>query len=240
MPIISNFKFQISNCTLGCVLILSAVVALAETTKEEKKIFNFAQKAMEDHLDELAEAQFQALLTQYPQTEYRDEAAWQLSRSRLNQGRWREAIETLSARLPNASPEWHDNYIFLIGEAQLKGELADAAFQTYGDLLSRFPKSKYVQDAKYGMARALLQQLKFDEAQEMFRTLQKEGRRDLANKATLQLGISFFLQKKYDKASELLSKLAKDEAKRNIGFQAVYALGEMEIERKQPAAARAI
>lgn len=227
---------------MGCFVFLAAFIpnlAFAEITKDEKKIFNIAQKAMEDHLDELAEMQYQVLLTQYPQSEFREEAACQMARARLNQGRWREAVETLSARLPNTSAEWQDNYVFLIGEAQLKGDLADAAFTTYSDLLSRFPRSRFAPDAKYGMARALMRQQKHDEAQEMFRTLQKEGRKDLANMATLQLGTSLFMQKKYDKAAEVLTRLAKDESKRNIGFQAVYALGEMELERKQTAAARA-
>ncbi len=233
--------FYVARSMFFMVLLMACFVsfAFAETTKEERRLFAFGQKAMEDHLYELAETRFQDLLAQFPESEFRQEAVWLLAQSRFNQGHWKEAMELLESRLPTTPLDWQDRYLFLMGEAQLKGGMNETAFQTYQDLITRFPKSVYVSDAKYGMARALLQQQKFEAAQEMLHALQKEGRKELAAKASLSLGISFFLQKKYDQASELFTRLSKEEIGNVIGAQALYALGEMDLGRKQINAARA-
>lgn len=226
--------FVLAWCWLAGLELLTA-----ETTRDEKRLFTFGQKAMEDRLYELAETQFQNLLAQFPSSEFREEAAWLLGRARLSQGRWTEAVELLEGRLTATSTEWQERYVFLIAEALLKGEQSEAAFQRYQDLGARFPKSRLVLDARYGMARALLQQQKFEAAQELLRALEKEGSREVASRATLSLGMSFFLQKKYEVALELLTRLEKDEEKNAIGYQALYALGEIDLERKQINAARA-
>jgi TolA-binding protein len=213
------------------------MVALAETTPEEARLFRFGQDAMNDNLYEIAETKLQDLLTQFPQTEYREEASLQLAKARLNQGRWSEAISTLDPVLSNTSAKWQDDYLLVIGEAQLKGEIADAALKTFQTYVNRFPKSKSIPIAKYGIARALLLQEKVEAAQEILRLLQKEGG-DLSGKATLSLGTSFILQKKYEQAIELLNKLVKEEKNRSLGFQAQYALGELEFEQKQYNVAR--
>ncbi|MBI4026128.1 MAG: tetratricopeptide repeat protein [Verrucomicrobia bacterium] len=219
-------------------LIASTPAEAADVSKEEKRLFSFGQKALEDHLYELAETQFQNLLSQFPQSQFREEAAWLLARSRLSQGRWRDAVDLIEARLPTTSHEWQDRYFFCMGEAQLKGEMAEAAYKTYETLIARFPGSPYAQEAKHGMARALLQQQKFEPAQELLRAVQKDGKRDLAARASLSLGLAFFLQKKYDQAQEVFSRLSKEEDNKAIGFQALLALGDMELERKQINAAR--
>jgi TolA-binding protein len=221
---------------LLCLLIGNSSL-LAETTKEEKRLLKFGQDAMSDHLYDLAETKFQDLLNQFPQSEYRDEATWLLAKSRLNQGRWYDAVTLLEARLPNVAATWQDDYYFIIGEAQLKGEIGEEALKTYQNLMVRFPKSKYLAEARLGVGRALLQQQKFEAAQEILRTFQKEDR-ELVAKSTLYLGTSFVLQKKYDQAAELFNRLIKEERNTTIGFQAIYALGEMELDRKQLESAR--
>lgn len=211
----------------------------AEVTKEEKRFFDFGQKAMEDRLFELAETQFQQLLSQYPRSEYAEEAAYHLAKARLNQGRWSEALELLEKRLPTTSAGWQDRYFVVMGECQLKGELPAAAFKTFESLISRFPKSKLVWDARYGMARALMQEQKFDGAQELLKKIQKDGPGELATRASLSLGISLFKQKKYDAALELLRRLAEEEKNRPVGFLSISVLGEIDLERKQTDAGRA-
>ncbi len=214
-------------------ILLNSVLPVirAEVGKDENRLFKSGQKMMEDNLYELAEKQFQELLKEFPQSDFREETVWLLAKARLKQGRWAEATDLLEMQLASVSEAWQDDYLFLMGEAQLKGEIFDAAFKTYQNLAGRFPKSKYVMEAKYGMAQALLQQQKFEAAEEILHILQKEGRGELASKASLSLGISLVLQKKYDKASELLTPLS--ERKNAVGFQALYALGEMAFERKQ-------
>jgi TolA-binding protein len=226
-----NFRLWNSRFLSGCgffLLVLGfAFSGIAETTKEEQKLFEFGQKAMRDGLYELAESKFQALLTQFPQTEFLDEATFLGAQARLNQGRWQEALEFLQPRLNEVSEVWQDDYLFLIGEARLKGDQPLLAFQTFESLIEKFPKSRFILEARYGLARALLQQQKLAPAQEMLKELQKDAPRELAARASLSLGMSLILQGKYDQASVLLSKLARDERKNAVGFQAVYALGEM-------------
>ncbi len=223
---------------LSCLLATTISLSGAESSASEKRLFTFGQKAMDDHLYELAETQFQKLLSDFPQSDYRDEASWLLARARLNQGRAMDALDLLQTRLAAASIAWQDAYLFYIGEAQLKAELPVDALQTFGSLSARFPKSKYAMDAQYGVARAFLQQQKYEAAQEVLRLLQKEGSSDLAARATLTLGTTYVMQKKYDQAAGILTRLAKEESQNAVGFQALYALGEMDLERKQPDVAK--
>ena len=221
------------------ILLLGWLAPLeAEISKEERRLIDVGRKRMQDHLYELAENEFKKLLAKFPESELREEATHLLARTLLGQGRSLEAMELLEAQLPTISEAWQDDCLLLLGEVQLKSELADAAFKTYESLVARFPNSEYVLDAKYGMAQALLKQQKFDPTQEILRGLQKEGRREQTLRATLSLGISFFLQKKYDQALELLARLVKEERDSMVGFQALYALGELEVARNQNNTAR--
>lgn len=236
-----NFRiFKTLGIAVGLVILsASSQPSLhAEISDEERHLFDFGQKAMNDGLDELASTKFQQLLNDFPETEYRDEASWLLSRARLNQGRWQEAIDVLEPNLTRVAEKWKDSYLFVIAEAQLKGELYAAAYSTYGRIISEFPKSKYFPDARYGSARALVQQQRFDEAQTVLQDLQNHGKKELNTKATLTLGISYYLQKNFDEASRVLSKVVKDEGKNPVGYQAMYALGVMELSRNKLEAAR--
>jgi TolA-binding protein len=213
-------------------------VRAAEPTKMEQRLFAFGQKAMEDHLYELAENQFEALLAQYPESELCSEAACLLAQALLKQGRWIEAREVLQARLLKVPTTWQDTYYFWIGEALLSGEMHADAYKTYEQIVLNFQKSRYLSQARYGMARALIQQGKIDAAQELLKALVKDDNKELAARANLSLGISFFLQKKYEQATELLGRLAKEERNTPTGFMALYSLGEVDLELKKIDAAR--
>ncbi|MFZ4693981.1 MAG: tetratricopeptide repeat protein [Verrucomicrobiia bacterium] len=230
------------NCAFFALLLAVAslaTVAHADLSKEEKRLIAFGRKALEDHLNEVAAAQFEKLLTQFPQSEARDEGSWLLARARLNAGDWQGAQLAIESVLPSSSPEWQDGLSLLLGEAQLRGGLGEAASKTFEAFSKNFPKSRYLPEARYGMARALALDRKFDAAQEMFRALQKESRKDIAAQATLSLGTCLAQQKKYDEAAQVLGRLAKEEAKSGIGFQAALSLGEVELERKLTESARA-
>ncbi|MDD2706363.1 MAG: tetratricopeptide repeat protein [Verrucomicrobiae bacterium] len=227
----------LGGCAMA-LLLMGAAEVLGEPGGIEQRLFSFGKKALEDRLYELAETQFAALLNQYPGTEFADEAACLLGQSLLKQGRWQEARETLQSRLPKVAPAWVDSYYFWMGEALLKGGFYDEACQTYQQVASSPVKSRYLAEARYGMARAMLQQGKFDEAQVLLKTLQSEGGRDLASRASLSLGVSYFLQKKHNLAVELLNRLAREEHNNVVGFQALYALGEVDMELKKADAAR--
>jgi TolA-binding protein len=216
-----------------------APLARAELSREEKRLLSFGKKALEDRLNEMAAAQFEKLLNQFPQSEARDEASWLLARARLNAGDWQGAQIAAEAVIPSAGPDWQDALYLLLGEAQLRGGLGEAAEKTFDTLGRNFPKSRLLPDARYGMARALAQQRRFDAAQESLRALQKESRKEIASQATLSLGICLAQQKKYDEAAQVLARLAKDEAKAGVGFQATLALGEVELERKLTESAKA-
>lgn len=213
--------------------------ARAELSREEKRILSFGKKALEDRLNEVAAAQFEKLLTQFPQSEARDEASWLLARARLNAGDWENAQLAIESILPSASAEWRDGLSLLLGEAQLRGGLGEAAEKTFDTLIRNDPKSRYQADARYGMARALALRRKFEAAQEILRGLQKDARKEIASQAALSLGACLAEQKKYDEAAQILTRLAKEEAKSGIGFQAQLALGEVDLERKLTESAKA-
>lgn len=230
--------FHLLSIALIFELVVTAGLLNAESAREEKRLFTAGQKAMEDRLYELAELQFQGLLSQFPQSEFRDEAIFQMARARLGQGRWREAVELLEPRLQGTPEVWQDDYMLLLGDSLVKGDRFEEAFKTYESLVSRFPKSRHISDARYGMAQVLVQQRKYEAAQEILSQLMKDERKDVAARASLTLGISLGLQKKFDAASEILNRLAKEERKSLVGFKAVYALGEFELERKQTETAK--
>ncbi len=211
--------------------------AMAEPSKVEKQLFNVGKNAMEDTLYGLAEAQFQTLLEKFPGSDYREEAVCLLAQAMLNRWRWQEARDLLESRLSATSPAWQDSYYFWIGEALLKGEMYDEACKTYEQLVARHPRSRHLADARYGMARALLQQQKFEAAQEILKGLLKEGGRK-SPKANLAMAYSFHLQTNDGQAVEILTRLAKEERNSSIGFQALYALGEIDMERKKMDSAR--
>ncbi|MCC7519861.1 MAG: tetratricopeptide repeat protein [Verrucomicrobiae bacterium] len=215
-------------------LLVAALTATAraDLSREEKRLLSFGKKALEDRLNGVAAVQFEKLLTQFPQSEARDEASWLLARARLNDGDWQAAQIAIESVLPSARPDWQDGLYLLLGEAQLRGGLGGAAGKTFDVLSRNFPKSRFLPEARYGLARALVLERKFDAAQEMLRALQKEGRGEIALKAALSLGVCLAQQKKYDEAAQVLARLAKEEAKSSVGFEAMLALGEVELERK--------
>jgi TolA-binding protein len=224
------------------LLILSSAVypqnSIAQSNQEEQKLFQFARKALQDGLDELAATKLLAFLQQFPESEYREEALLDLARARLNQGRWLESLEILEQHVEKTSPAWKDSYLFLIAESQLKGELDAASIESYQRLLRDFPHSRHLQDARYGMARALLQKGQLDQAEALLKDLRKDGRHELRVRAALTLGILYYIQRDYDLSSQLLTQLARQEKNNSIGIQALYSLGEMELARGRKDQAR--
>jgi len=209
-----------------------------EPTREESRFIEVGRKKMEDRLYEQAESDLRALLAQFPQSEFREEAMWLLARCLFKQGRLVESIELLETQRAVTGDAWQDDYLALLGEAQLKSGRGDAALKTYETLLTRFPLSNLAPHARYGMARAWLQQGNFESAEAILRVLQDDPNPGLASQARLALGASLILQKKFDPAFELLTLIAREEKDGSTRLEALFALGEMEMERERYATAR--
>ncbi|MBL6764894.1 MAG: tetratricopeptide repeat protein [Verrucomicrobiae bacterium] len=103
----------------------------------EQHEFNAALQAFEDGLMDhaRAEAEFNAFLEKWPNSDLRQAAALYLARTHLLRGHHQRAVEILTSRLPDAG-KWADRYQFWIGEAWFAAEEFERAALAYADMLA--------------------------------------------------------------------------------------------------------
>ncbi|MCX7886759.1 MAG: tetratricopeptide repeat protein [Verrucomicrobiae bacterium] len=146
--------------SLWVALALLSVAA----TPEEIRMFRAGEAAFADRLYDVAERQLAEFLHKYPNSTRADRAHLLLGRAQLELGKWRAAVEALSAALKRWPDRMPDALRFWLAEAWTRGGKYAEAEPLYREVVEKFPQSEYRAAAWYGLAFAQFKLGRFDVA----------------------------------------------------------------------------
>jgi tetratricopeptide (TPR) repeat protein len=147
-------------------------------------------------------------------------------------GRFAEAAERFTVAASSARDAWVKQYgLFFAGEAYRQANRFPAAAQAYNQLLSDVPDTRFLPQARLGLAQCKLEAGSFDQARSLFAQLQQEAQqKDLGSQwglaAELGTARAWELQGDKAKAAGLYRSIAR-KAVTERGIAAAATLGEL-------------
>src|SRR5262249_36868437 len=133
----------------------------------------------------------------------------------------------LFARLTEAKDKKYlDRALYRCGACQAGLKEWPASQKCFEELIRDFPDFKLIQEARYGLAWALQNQEKFDEARANYEKVTKATNTETAAKSRFMIGECAFRQKKYQEAVEHFL-----EAALGYPYEEWQALGHFEAGR---------
>src|ERR1051326_2521123 len=220
--------------TIATLLLTLALPALAQ----ESKFYGKGKEAFKDGLYDVAEKQFLQLLEQFPGTVRREESVLLLAQCELKLGRWEDAARRLQDEMASekAPRKYTEGYLFWLGEALSKGKQFGEAEKRYRQLIDQFPRGSYLAQAQYGLAWALYQTKRSDEALKLFAqlaALKDKADQEIAQNAQIAMGQVYLSLKQDDKATAIFRPIAEKTPPGKFAFEARYWLGLTAYGQKQ-------
>lgn len=203
------------------------VVATGKTDKDYATYQKGLMLAYQDKGQE-AKAAFDKVLTQYPNSRYIDDAMYQIGVIDLNSGNYQVAVRDFTRLIQQ------QNRSFLVPAALLKRALAYSNLQSnqeaisdYKTIVSKYPTSKYAQDAISGLQDLLNTVGRPEEFQEVLAQYKRANPGDGSlEKIEYETAKNLYYNEKYDKAvGSLLSYMQNYPGSAN-NFEAKYLLAD--------------
>lgn len=214
--------------------IIVALVLVAATA-EETKLWRVAQTAFRDGMFDVAESQATTLLQKFPRFESAESAQLLRARAQLEQGKWTEAVGTLSNAVAKlSSPDLMEKFRYWLAEAWLRGDQFPEAENGFVEFLEKHSRSDYRLPSQYGLAVARFQQGHLDAATHTLEQLLKQNpKRELGQEAELLRGQIKLAQQKVEEAEAIFATICQRFAGTRVFYQAHTWLGESRSRRGQ-------
>jgi len=134
------------------------------------------------------------------------EARYLTGEAYIQQQNWAKAIETLTPFMAQEAlrslPDITERALLRLGHAYAQtGQWAPSA-QVLQGIVERFPRSAWVDEARYGLASALQGQKQFDAAIAAYKEVTRHTASETAAKAQIQIGLCHLEQKRYPEAAQ--------------------------------------
>ncbi len=146
---------------------------------------------------------FEGFVKQYPKSDLRGSALFQAGESRMKVKEMNVARDHFLAasRINSLPPSLKESVMLRLGEVQGLTKQWRESAATYMHLLKAFPESKWIRNARFGMAWAFEKQNQFPQAMAEYKAvIDPKGKDLLSARAQFQIGECLFAQKKYDEA----------------------------------------
>ncbi len=179
-----------------------------EHPRAGQSVFFLAEALMQSGATEQAEARFRQYLQREPDGQYAGPALFRAGESAYVQGKAaaaRSDLQRFVARHPD--DKLNAFALHYLGDlAMAEGEFQTAA-SFFRDGLKRFPEGPLAVDCRFGLARALEQLDRPEEAEQLYSTVAADPDSSLADDAQFRLGVLQFLGGRHEEALATLEAL---------------------------------
>lgn len=182
-----------------CQLCVFATFGQAENSKEDE-LFFIAQKALEDGFYDVSLGYLDRFLREFPQTKRLSEVYLLVGQCYLNKDKYLDAIQEFDKilELPLID-KIKDAVYYWKAEVYFKAKDYTNAKSFYKDLVTKFPNSKFLQDANYSLAWSLFEEGNYQEAIDGFTKLVRlYPQNEFIEDSYFKIGEAYFNLKKYD------------------------------------------
>jgi TolA-binding protein len=219
---------------VGAALLAAGAACAAETRPSSAELWRTGSNAFRDGIYDVAERQLRDLLTAYPRFSNAEEAALLLGETLVLSGQAEAGLQWLAAAAAKyPAGRFADAFVFWHGEALARTARWKEADARYRELLEKFPMSRYVPQAQYGLGYALFTQGNFSEADTTFSMIPpKLASRELLGDAALMRGRIALMAKDYGTAESHFVSVTERFANLPVGWQAFYWLGQLRREQR--------
>jgi TolA-binding protein len=163
---------------------------------------------------QLAQGHFKEALAQLdlvakdPASPLAGQAHYRAGECFLRQGEWAKAAERLALFRDQPAfqnlPGLTDRALLRLGHALAHAKQWDDSRKAHEQVISRFPDSPWVHEARYGMGWAWQNQTKYDDAVQAYHQVTAGTGEEVAARAQLQIGLCRLEQKQYAEAAAAL------------------------------------
>jgi TolA-binding protein len=214
--------------------------ALAQDAPATRQL-DFANSLFLREIYDMAAAEYQKYLDQFPRGDEREYALFQLAECHYTLQRYDKAAEiylNLLEEYPDG--EQHNMAMLRLGEIRYRQRQAEEAKKVLSDLLARNPAPDVTEVARYYLASTYLENNEYDKAREIFNLQLQEAPEGLFRSfARLGLGEALKAKDNYPEAIKLWQEVVDAEGDsreprfRNLAIEALFRLGEAYDELKQ-------
>ncbi|QAT17179.1 hypothetical protein BU251_05255 [Candidatus Velamenicoccus archaeovorus] len=202
----------------------------SDFNKKEEDAFYVAAKAYQDGFHDVSLVLFDKFLQTYVQSGKKVEAMIYIGQNYFQQEKYLKALDQFDAllKMPEAAGQ-KDKILYWLGEIYARGRDYRQASEYYQQLVNDYPDSFYFRPAYSSLARALLNDGKFKEAQDIYRRM-LERFKDAATQEEASFGIceAYYRQRDFTQLKkELVKYLSVFSSSPNLG-KAYFYLGEAE------------
>ncbi len=226
-----RLKFQL--WVVVCAAFFAAWPASAAETRSAAELWRTGSSAFRDGIYDVAERQLRELLAAYPKFPNAEEATLLLGETMVLSGQKEAALQWLEAAAAKyTSGRFADAFVFWHAEALAHVGRWKAAEARYRVLLEKFPTSRYVAEAQYGLGYALFAQDSFNEADTMFGAISPQlASAELLGDASVMRGRIATAAKNYGAAESHFQSAIERFPNTSVGWQAYYWLGQLRREQ---------
>jgi TolA-binding protein len=212
-----------------CAALLAAGLARAAETRSSAELWRTGSNAFRDGIYDVAERQLRELLAAHPRFSNTEEATLLLGETLLLSEQNEAALQWMTAAVAKfPAGRFADAFVFWHAEALARANRWKEADARYRELMEKFPTSRYVAQAQYGLGYALFAQGNLAEADTTFGTIPlKQATRELQGDAALMRGRIALTAKDYGSAESHFVSVTERFANTPVGAQAFYWLGQL-------------
>lgn len=217
-----------------CAALLAAWPACAaETRPSSGELWRTGSNAFRDGIYDVAERQLRELLTAYPKSSNAEEATLLLGETLVLSGQADAALQWLTAAVTKYSAgRFADAFLFWHAEALARVARWKEAEARYRDVADKFPTSRYLAQAQYGLGYALFAQGNLNEADTMFGAIPpKSATREVLGDASLMRGRVALAAKNLGAAESHFESVTERFPNMSVGWQAFFWLGQLRREQ---------
>jgi len=174
---------------------------------KEDELFFIAQKALEDGFYDVSLGYLGRFLKEFPQTKRLGEVYLLIGQCYLNKDKYLDALGEFDKILELPSIDGiRDAVHYWKAEVYFKAKDYKNAKSFYKVLITKFPNSKFLQDANYSLAWCLLEEGNYKEAIDGFRQLIRlYPQNEFIEDSYFKIGEAYFNLKKNEEAKESFS-----------------------------------
>lgn len=209
-----------------------------KTSAEEKRALDYAKRAFQDRLYDVAAEKLEQFLRSYPQSTSLNEVSWLLGQSLYFQGKYEAALAVFQKQSP-APLEGGDGkqtpVKFWEGETLTALKRWPEASAVYQRFLQADPQSEQAPQARLALGYALFQEGRRKDALEILKEMESgDVKNGLVQKAALLRAQILLADGQLSEAKEALNKLIAQKPARAVLLEAAYWMGEIVLKEGKP------
>lgn len=213
-----------------CVILLFGVVCVGwsqdevKPSKEEEKAFNYAKRAFQDNLYDVAARRLDKFLEDYPKSVSKKDALWLKGQAFYFQENYKDALKCFR---DSYAAEKNPKALLWEGETLAALENWKEAGDIYQKMIASYPQDESLPTARLGLSSVFFHQGKNELALGLLKELHALKTEDqIRQKAVLLQGKILLAEDKEKEARELLESLIEQKPSSKILFEALYWTAE--------------